>query len=147
MGRRCAPWMMCWACSKGDGAIFLECTYSDDAFAAEIDRLKGLSMTIEFEGEQVTNHVRYDEETYSYPAYITIDGFGDTYEYALVDQEENKIVYLYLAYPKVDSLVQYKEYLKKDLKTYAEEEKPGAYSMYMHSFDGGEVYIEYSDDY
>ena len=130
-----------------DGTIFLECTYSDDAYAAEIDRLKGLSKTIEFEGEQYVNQVRYDEKTYSYPAYITIDGFGDTYEYALVDQEENKIVYLYLAYPKVDSLVQYKAYLKKDLKTYTEEEKPGAYSMYMHSFDGGEVNIEYSDDY
>ena len=130
-----------------DGTIILECTYSDDAYAAEIDRLKGLSKTIKYNGEQYTNQVLYDEDMYSYPAYITIDGFGDTYEYALVDQKEKKIEYLYLAYPKVDALVQYREYLKKDLKTYAEEEKPGAYTMYLHSFDGGEVYIEFSDDY
>ena len=71
-----------------DGMMILTCTYGKPQFEEEISRLGSLSKTITYGDEEYTNTVLYDEDSYSYPAYITIDGFGNTYEYALIDAAE-----------------------------------------------------------
>ena len=119
-----------------DGKIVLECKYDDEQFTDEVKRIRALSKTIKEGKEQYTNKVVYDEDSYSYPAYITIDGFGDSYEYALIDKPENRIVYMYLSYPNQKTLKKYRDYVKKDLSAYEEEEKFDRFSMYYHSFDG-----------
>ena len=120
-----------------DGMMILVCAYADEQFTDEISRLKALSKTIEYDEQQYTNDVLYDEDSYSYPAYITIDGFGNTYEYALIDEFNNRIIYVYLAYPNDKTLQEYSDYVKKDLSVYEEENTWDAFSMYNHSFDGG----------
>lgn len=129
-----------------DGKMILICTYGDEQFSDEISRLQKLSKTIEYNEEEHTNNVIYDEDSYSYPAYITIDGFGNTYEYALIDQSNNRIVYVYLAYPDKKTLQDYSDYIKKDLSVYEEENTWDSYSMYNHSFDGGESWVEFDDE-
>ena len=129
-----------------DGKMILECTYDEKQFAEEISRLQGLSMTIEYDIEQYTNTVLYDEDSYNYPAYITIDGFGNTYEYALIDKDNSRIIYVYLAYPGDKTLKQYSDYVKRDMSTYKEENTWDAFSMYNHSFDGGESWVEFDDE-
>ena len=128
-----------------DGKMILICAYGDEQFSDEIARLQVLSKTIEYDGEEYTNKVLYDEDSYSYPAYITIDGFGNTYEYALIDEFNNRIVYIYLAYPDKKTLEEYGDYVKKDLSVYEEENTWDTFSMYNHSFDGGESWIEFDD--
>lgn len=128
-----------------DGFMILACTYDKATFAGEVSRLQGLSKTITYNDEQYTNKVLYDEASYAFPAYITIDGFGNTYEYALIDEPANRIVYAYLAYPGGKILQEYSDYAKKDLSAYEEENTFGAFSMYNHSFDGGESWIEFDD--
>lgn len=128
-----------------DGYMILECSYDKPAFDDEIIRLQGLSRTIEYEGEQFTNEVLYDEKSYNYPAYTANDGFGNTYEYALIDQAQNRIVYIYMAYPGSKLLKKYSDYVRKDLSSYAEENTMDRFSMYNHSFDGGESWVEYDD--
>ena len=129
-----------------DGRMILVCAYADEQFADEINRLQSLSKTIEYDEEQYTNDALYDENTYSYPAYITIDGFGNTYEYALIDHRNNRIIYVYLAYPGEKTLQEYSDYVKKDLSAYEEENTWDAFSMYNHSFDGGESWVEFGDE-
>ena len=129
-----------------DGKMILICTYGDEKFSDEISRLQALSKTIEYNEEEHTNNVIYDEDSYSYPAYITIDGFGNTYEYALIDQSNSRIVYVYLAYPDKKTLQDYSDYIKKDLSVYEEENTWDAFSMYNHSFDGGESWVEFDDE-
>ena len=75
-----------------DATMILECEFSSEQFDREIARLENLQMVIRSGSEEYTNKVLYDTSSYNYPAYITIDGFGSTYEYALVDSENNKIV-------------------------------------------------------
>ena len=128
-----------------DGYMILECSFDKPAFDNEIIRLQGLSRTIEYEGEQFTNEVLYDEQSYNYPAYTANDGFGNTYEYALIDQAQNRIVYIYMAYPGSKLLKKYSDYVRKDLSSYAEENTMDRFSMYNHSFDGGESWVEYDD--
>lgn len=130
-----------------DGRMILICAYGDEQFNDEISRLQSLSKTIEYGEEQYTNYVLYEEGSYNYPAYITIDGFGNTYEYALIDQRNNRIVYIYLAYPDSDTLNQYEDYAKKDWSIYYDEDATlNAFSMYNHSFDGGESWVEFDDE-
>ena len=129
-----------------DGRMILECAYGDEQFSDEISRLQGLAKTIEYGEEEYTNNVLYDENSYTYPAYITIDGFGNTYEYALIDEFNNRIVYIYLAYPDKKTLEEYSDYVKKDMSVYKEENTWDAFSIYNHSFDGGESWVEFDDE-
>lgn len=75
-----------------DGRMILECAYGDEQFSDEIRRLKALSKTIEYDGEE------------------------------------------------------YSDYVKKDRSVYEEENTWDAFSMYNHSFDGGESWVEFDDE-
>ena len=54
-------------------------------------------------------------------------------------------VYIYMAYPGSKLLKKYSDYVRKDLSSYAEENTMDRFSMYNHSFDGGESWVEYDD--
>ena len=128
-----------------DGYIFLEYTLDKADFDKEVARLQALQVKIEnYDGEVHTNKVMYSEDDYAYPAYITIDGYADTYEYALIDEESNRIICIYIAYYN-DGDFAYKEYLKLDKSCYEDYDNLDEFSMYTHSFDGGESYVEYCD--
>ena len=127
-----------------DAVIILECTYNDTQYEQEIERLSNLHMTIVEGEDEYTNDVLYDEKSYNYPAYITIDGYGHTYEYALLDKGNNKIIYIYLAYPRIEGFSR-SDYLKKDKTVYDIDDYFSCYTMYNHTFDGGASYTEYDD--
>lgn len=101
-------------------------------------------MTIRSGGEEYTNRVCYDSDSYNYPAYITIDGFADTYEYALIDDTNHRIIYVYLAYPEIETF-EWKDYLKIDLSSYNNEDNTSMFLMYNHSFDDGRTFVRYDD--
>ena len=128
-----------------DAEIILVCNLTKEQFDDEIKRLSNLSMTIRNKEEQYTNYVLYDTSSYHYPAYITIDGFGNTYEYALTDPNRNKIIYVYLSYPDIYKK-ENQQYLKKDPADYNIDEF-SSFSMYVHSFDEGKTWTEYDDEY
>lgn len=131
-----------------DGYIILKTKYTKEDFDNEINRLSNLKMTINEtcypNSEEYTNYIKYDNTSYKYPAYITIDGFDNTYEYALLNEDKLEIIYLYLSYPNINNK-QYQEYLKKDKSLYSKTNTINSYSMYNHSFDSGKSFMEYSD--
>ena len=127
-----------------DSVIILESEFSSEQFDSEKERLENLQMTIRSGGEEYTNKVCYDSDSYNYPAYITIDGFADTYEYALIDDTNRRIIYVYLAYPEIETF-EWKDYLKIDLSSYNNGDNTSMYSMYNHSFDDGKNFVEYDD--
>lgn len=54
-------------------------------------------------------------------------------------------MYIYLAYPNDNVLSEYSDYVKKDLSVYEEENTWDAFSIYNHSFDGGESWVEFDN--
>lgn len=72
--------------------IYLQCQLDQQEFAAEVERLRAISYTTNA-GE--TNLVQYDTENFSYPAYVTMLGYDFAYEYALVMEESQTIVYIF----------------------------------------------------
>ncbi len=130
-----------------DGYIILDVRYEEEKFHKEIERLSNLKMTIKercyANAKEYTNDIRYDNNSYKYPAYVTIDGFKNIYEYALIDQDNLRIMYVYLAYPDIKDIDSI--YLKKDISFYSVMDSMNRYSMYMHSFDGGKSFSEFDD--
>lgn len=127
-----------------DGYMILEYTCDEGQIAAEEERLKEISFTIShYDGQTFTNHIVYDETSYPYPAYITNDGFDSTYEYALIDRDGGRIVYVYGAFVIPDGFP-YKDYLKTDLSAYKTDSLK-AFTVYNHSFDGGKSWDEFDD--
>ena len=117
-------------------------------FENEIERLSDINITIyescSSDSNYYTNNIKYDNSSYNYPAYITIDGFSHTYEYALIDRENKEIIYMYLSYPG-ENVSKYKEYLKRDESEYSKKDTLELFSIYNHSFDGGRSYMESMD--
>lgn len=132
-----------------DGYIILKTKYNKIDFDNEINRLKNISMTIKEkcykDSKEHTNNIIYDEESYDYPAYITIDGFAYIYEYALINEKDLEITYVYLSYPTTNN-DNYSKYLKKDKSKYnGNNENLKLYSMYNHTFDNNKTYVEFDD--
>ena len=70
--------------------IYLSCTLSQEEYEAEKERLAGLS----FQSEAGTLPVR-EARGFAYPGYSAIEGYDFCYEYALLDEPWNHIVYVY----------------------------------------------------
>ena len=131
-----------------DGWFFLTAKYSDEDYEAERERLSEVTCTIDHKDIHSVKSVIYDEEMYNYPAYIAIDGYTHNYEYALMDDANNTVVYVLLGYPDPDVLSEYRDYLKKDLSAYdlgntSTLERFCIYSVKDPDVDG---YLEYSED-
>lgn len=138
-----------------DGCIFLTVTYTDEDFEKEITRLSQISCTVfETNYEDSDYHIeeiRYDEDMYNYPAYVSVDGCHHVYEYALIDDADNKIVYVLLSYPDDlttgSRLMDKRDYLKKDITAYntGMASTMDRFSIYVFSFSEG-MWCEYAPE-
>ena len=72
--------------------IYLSCRLNENAYATEQERLSSLTYT-DCTGEP--RSVEYDTTSFGYPAYVTIAGYDFCYEYALLNEKEHTIVYIY----------------------------------------------------
>lgn len=118
------------------GYVFLKAEYDRDDYEAEVKRLSGVECTVTYKDTRGnsgshTEKVRYDEESYNYPAYVADDGFDYGYEYALLDDANNTIIYVALNFPDYDKLIKYSDYLKKD---------PGDYDIKGNSLENFTIY-------
>jgi len=128
-----------------EGSFFLTAVYSDEEYAREEERLSGITCTVNDGRADHTQAVKYDETMYRYPAYIAIDGYADDYEYALMDADNNRIIYVVLGYPDPEELSEYSDYLKTGPGAYDTEdentlERFCIYAVKGADFDG---YAEY----
>lgn len=80
--------------------IYLQATYPKDIYEKEKERLSDIECTIKInaEGDKVTNHIQCMEEQSPYPAYVAICDYDGIYEYALLDEDNCRIIYVYMQY-------------------------------------------------
>lgn len=113
--------------------IYLECSYEEDDYLKEIERLEGIQE--EYAGR--IQSIAYDTDSFSYPAYVTIDADNHCYEYALLIGER-KIAYVFLQFIKEEDIVFPVEYLPKEY-----EQKGTGYSIYLFEYQNGDKYGVY----
>lgn len=109
------------------GYIILEALYEENDYLSEVKRISDISYDLKNvnwgKEEHKVQNIKYDDTMYNYPAYIASDGYCSGYEYALLDEESNRIIYIHLSYPDLDELKDYSEYLKVDKESYNQLKK------------------------
>ncbi|MBO4310703.1 MAG: helix-turn-helix domain-containing protein [Lachnospiraceae bacterium] len=125
-----------------DGYFILKAEYNEEDYNAEVKRLSDINCDITFQNDSYTGYVLYDENMYNYPAYITSDGYDSVYEYALLDEDNNTIIYVNLSYPKFVDLKDYEDYLKKDRDEYDDNKNTlEKFTIYYHRFPGFDAWV------
>lgn len=87
--------------------IYLECSYTEEAFLQEKERL--LSVTDEKTGRSV----QYSEEENDFPCVYAML-YDEGFEYALLSEAEYKVIYIYLQGTDIRQLYFDRKYLPKD---------------------------------
>lgn len=72
--------------------IYLSCTYSDEIFSSEIKRLS----EIKREHADQNKPILYSEELFNLPSYVAIYNDSSEFEYAIVNEKNLTIYYVYL---------------------------------------------------
>lgn len=108
--------------------VFLQCTYDEEDYQAEIARLENTQKRY---GTRVSTLLRDEEGRYSYPVYIAVDGYWDSFEYAVLSGEQ-QITYIYTAYKRAENLK------KVDVKYL-----PTDYNSRQEAYTGMEGYCIY----
>lgn len=128
--------------------IILECTYDQESYDEEIERLTEITCEVRNKSasdEVVINKIEYSEEKFKYPAYITVYASHDTYEYALCDEETKRIIYVYMQMSNSKEILQEEylpiEYSKKSLLSANSWENT---NIYYYCFDK-KNYINFKD--
>ena len=99
------------------------------------------------DGDTVTNSVEYSKKLFAYPAYIAIYASNLSYEYALLDEENNRIIYVYLQMKDANGVIPDEhlplEFLGKDMYENNNWDNPNIY----FSKDQHNDYLYYKDFY
>ena len=113
--------------------IFLQCTYNEEDYHAELQRLEHAQKTFKY-GTKVTNLMKEEDGRYPYTAYIAIDGFENSYEYAMLTGER-QITYIHKAYKE-----------SGDLKKISTSFIPSDFDSRMYELNEAEAFNIYLED-
>lgn len=140
-----------YSCGGGgfnlDYQQFLKCTYSDEEYRREIDRLKNIKCEMNTKNGKLVNHVEYTSTKFNYPAYITVYGSNSTYEYAICNEDTKTIVYVYLQIISNKKVAFSKEYLPIEFqsgKQLLDNNDPDNKNIY-HYYMGNGVYRNFRE--
>ncbi len=76
--------------------IYLKATYSDTAYREEKERLANIHCSVNLPRKTVENSIEYSETLFKYPAYVAVYNTNMSFEYALSDDENRCIIYVFL---------------------------------------------------
>lgn len=124
-----------------DGYIILHAKYGEENYKKEVDRLANVKCVV----GNTEARVLFDTESYILPAYVASDGFDYVYEYALVDDENFEITYMFLSYPKFLKPKGFEKYMKLDSSEYDIDDALDRFSIYTREQEDGS-YLEYYDE-
>ncbi len=113
--------------------VYLKCTYNDAQFVEEKERLANINIETNWDAK---NESKYDDNSFIYPAYVLSNGLENTYEYALLDESNHSIYYIFLHDISQNGVKFNDELLPNDYQ-YASDTKE---LFNIHMFDVNGVY-------
>lgn len=117
--------------------VFLEAKYTPEQYGKELGRLDEVSI----KHKKEENKVEINNTDFSSTAYVSIFGWHHSYEYALLNKKENKIVYVFVQNIEKDKIKFSKDYLPN---TYGQKVADD-YTMY--GFGTGKNEMVYKSDH
>ncbi len=122
--------------------IFLQGTYSPEAYEAEVARLENFRKVY---GGTERKLLQDEDNKYPYPVYIAMENYSYAYEYALLSGE-NEITYIYTAFFDKEDIKFGREYLPSDFMTDEGRSFGSGYSIYVKLADSMGISYDYSRD-
>jgi hypothetical protein len=115
--------------------IYLEYTLDKIDYVAEVKRLSEIS--IKYKRTGAVNNIIYDTTGFNYPAYITIFDSYNSFEYALTDDINHKIVCVYSQRIGIDAKIVDAKYRSNNftIPTKYRAPKGQGYNMYYFPLD------------
>lgn len=108
--------------------IYLEYSLSKADFDEEVLRLSKISEKYENEKfKDISNSIVYDTKNFMYPAYVTVFNNNHCYEYALLNEKENKIICVFTQFIEIDDVKFDKQYLPID---FGNEKSSSSFNIY-----------------
>lgn len=121
--------------------IYLLCSYEKNDFNNEKERLEAIELTFK---DEVHKPIITDTG-FNYTAIVTIFGDQNSFEYALINEDANTIVYVFAQSMGIDKSVVPSEYCPQGFEPPEEALSGlGSYNMYHFRVDdpmGGEIYV------
>lgn len=117
--------------------LYLEYELSKEDYDAEIQRLKNIkgynANTNDYTDEK--NAIKYDDTNYIFPAYVSInDSFDCSFEYVLMDEEQNRLIYIYMTHIDSKSRIKFDtSYLSKEWEHSLWSESENSHDIYSDS--------------
>lgn len=103
--------------------IFLDCTYTEQDYYKEKKRIQSIDdyyyLSYDATKFRSENEIYFDLERFRYPAYVTNYSEGQMYEYAMLFEEEYRIVYVGLQWCPEDDILFDKKYLPKNYSDFS----------------------------
>lgn len=113
--------------------IYLKCTYDTPTYSDEVKRLSQIKES--YQG--ITQKIRYNTEDFEYPAFVAIYGDDGCYEYALLDENNQTIIYIFTQWAKADDIKIKNAYLPYNFMVGTDH----AFSIYMFDLGDGGRYV------
>lgn len=113
--------------------IYLKCTYDTPTYSDEVKRLAQIKEN--YQG--ITQKIRYNTEKFEYPAYVAIYGDDGCYEYALLDEDNQTIIYIFTQWANADDIKFENAYLPHNYMADTED----TFSIYMFDLGDGGRYV------
>lgn len=116
--------------------IYLECVWSEQAYQEEVQRLADIYITYEDQKQSIL----YEENSFTLPAYVSIykaDELGiSTIEYALVDEQNRRITYIFSQlFEDIDEKIEIE-------KMPLDDNDMKNYNMYCFKEGKGSIYVK-----
>lgn len=129
-------------------AIVLKAVYPNQKdYDLEAERLSNINCTIKTSQGSVCNEIEYSETHFDYPAYVAVYNTNMSFEYALADEENSCIVYVYLRLCEGADFLPDKylptEFKGKSMEQYDVDWKNQ--NIYYAPDDDGTGYVYYTD--
>jgi len=116
--------------------LYLEYELSKEDYDAEVQRLKDIK-GYHAETNAYTNEkkpIKYDDKNYIFPAYVSIDAYDFSFEYVLMDEGQNRLIYIYTHHISSESQIKFDtSYLRKDWENLQVLEPADSYDIYGYN--------------
>lgn len=110
----------------GDYLFYLVVSYDKDSYYNEINRISNITINY----KNLEKKILFSKDGFSYPAYISIFDNNGSFEYALVDEENYRIVYIFNQFFMWDKIEINKNYEPIDYDVPIKDIKREGYNMY-----------------
>lgn len=118
--------------------VYLKCTYNESDYQNEFKRLT--SITEQYQGEKHTTWL--DKTNYNYPSVVAIENNNHCNEYALLDENNLNIIYIYLQFIHKKDIVFESNYLPLNYTNPEEQitKSDEGKSIYLFDLSNGDKY-------